>query len=239
MTERSFNLSNSLAPVTLRLIIINVLIWLTQMVLEHRFGIDLTQMLGLHYFPADDFSPLQGLSYMFLHSTSGIDHLFFNMFSLWMFGSVIERFWGAKRYLFFYIACGLTAAIAQEIVWHLELRSILPLANQWIDLGDGLPRSGRDFLNLLVTIGASGSVFGLLLAFGMLFPNSVIYLFFLPIPIKAKYFVVIYGLVELFLGINPSLGSNVAHFAHLGGMIGGLILILLWRKKGRIDGPYN
>lgn len=239
MTERTFNLNNSVAPVTLRLIIINTLIWLTQMVAEHRFGIDLAQLLGLHYFPAEDFSITQALTYMFLHSTDGINHLFFNMFSLWMFGSVIERFWGAKRYLFFYLTCGLTAGLAQELVWHYELRNLIPLANEMINLGDGIVRYGRDILNLPVTVGASGAVFGLLLAFGMLFPNSVIFLFFLPIPIKAKYFVIIYGLIELFLGINPSWGSNVAHFAHLGGMLGGFILIRLWRKKGDIDGPYN
>lgn len=240
MTSNTFSLRHFAPPMTLRLIIINALMWLAQMILLHRHGIDLSDMLGMHYIAAESFSPLQLLSYMFLHSTSGIDHLFFNMFSLWMFGSTIERFWGQFRFLLFYVICGLTAALAQQGVWFFELLEITALpSDSLVQLSSNVVLPAWQVLDMPVTVGASGAVFGLLLAFGMLFPNSSIFLLFLPIPIKAKYFVVIYGLIELFLGVSSRGGGTVAHFAHLGGMIGGFLLILLWRKKGRIDGPYN
>lgn len=221
-------------PVTQNLIIINAIFWFATYVLGGRFNIDLNDTLGLHYFQAGSFNPVQFVSYMFLHA--GFPHLFFNMFSLWMFGRLIEQFWGTKRFLIFYVICGLTAALAQQIVWAVDL---MPIVNI-VRFPDGAEMLKSAFLNLPTTVGASGAVFGLLLAFGMLFPNSEIYLFFIPIPIKAKWFVIVYGLIELFLGVAPMAGgSNIAHFAHLGGMIGGIILILLWRKKGEIDGPYN
>lgn len=234
----SYNRFNRFAPpVTQNLIIINVLFLLVTFVLGGRFNIDLNDLLGLHYFQAGKFNLAQFFSYMFLHAN--FSHLFFNMFSLWMFGRVIEQFWGAKRFLIFYVSCGLTAAIMQQIVWGIDL---LPIANSpaaIVRFPDGTEMLKNIFLNLPTTVGASGAVFGLLLAFGMLFPNSEIFLLFIPIPIKAKWFVIFYGLLELFLGVAPmSGGSNIAHFAHLGGMIGGIILILIWRKKGEINGPY-
>ena len=142
-----------------------------------------------------------------------------------MFGGQIERLWGSRRFLIFYGVCALTAAITQQIVWYFGLHEMALL-------------SGGYATEQYVTVGASGAIFGLLLAFGMLFPNAAIFIFFIPIPIKAKYFVVFYGIIELLLGIK-GMASGVAHFAHVGGMIGGLILILLWRKKGKISGPYN
>lgn len=213
----------SVPPVTRNLLIINGLFWLAQMSL-HRIGIDLVGLLGMHYIESDTFRLHQLITYMFLHSEGSISHLFFNMFSVWMFGSTIERYWGSQRYLFFYITTGLTAALAQQALWYYELH---PLMESFAAL----------IANNAVTIGASGAVFGLLLAFGMLFPNAPMYLMFVPIPIKAKYFVIGYGLIELFLGVRIS-GDGIAHFAHLGGMIGGIILILLWRRRGDIGGPY-
>lgn len=225
-------------PVTQNLIIINAIFLFATYVLEARFNIDLNDTMGLHYFQADSFNPIQFVSYMFLHD--GLSHLFFNMFSLWMFGRLIEQFWGAKRFLIFYVICGLTAALAQQIVWAVDLMPIVNSPAEFVRFPEGTEMLKSAFLNLPTTVGASGAVFGLLLAFGMLFLNGEIYLFFIPIPIKAKWFVIIYGLVELFLGVAPMAGgSNIAHFAHLGGMIGGIILILLWRRKGEIDGPYN
>lgn len=141
-----------------------------------------------------------------------------------MFGSTVERYWGAQRYLFFYLATGLTAALAQQVVWYFSFHELMSV---W----------GQVIAQNAITIGASGAVFGLLLAFGMLFPNAPLYLMFIPIPIKAKYFVIGYGLIELFLGVQ-SQGDGIAHFAHLGGMIGGIILILMWRRKGEIGGPF-
>lgn len=230
------NIRRIVPPVTLNLIIINTIVWLAQLVLP-KYGFDLTDMLGLHFFISNAFNPLQIFSYMFLHSTDGIGHLFFNMFALWMFGSVIERFWGAKRYILFYITCGISAALVQELVWYISMPGdIINGVVEYVNTGYEVI-SRNDFLSSQTTIGASGAVFGLLLAFGMLFPNSKIYIYFF-IPMKAKYFVILYGLAELLFGISGTMGS-VAHFAHLGGMLGGIILIMLWRKKGYIDGPYN
>lgn len=227
-------------PVTRNLLIINALMWIAQYVFSLRLDIDLADLLGLHYALATDFMPWQSLTYMFLHSQESYSHIFFNMFSLWMFGSVVERIWGSQRFLFYYVVCGITAALAQQAVWHYELAEVVSLsADQLVNIGSGRIITQEQLLNMPVTIGASGAVFGLLLAFGWLLPNARMMLIFLPFfPIKAKYFVILYGLIELFLGVSAS-GSNVAHFAHLGGMIGGIILILLWRKRGEIDGPYR
>lgn len=229
-------------PVTLRIIIITALFWVAQQVLP-RFGYDLTEHLGMHYVLSDSFAPYQLLTYLFLHSEGGLSHLFFNMFSVWMFGSTIERYWGGRRYIIYYLLTGLSAALVQQVVWHVELSPLLGYTNQVISVANEYGQTQLltigQWLSLHTTIGASGSVFGLLLAFGMLFPNTPLFLMFVPVPIKAKYFVVLYGLVELFYGIKPGLGDSVAHFAHLGGMLGGIVLILLWRKKGVIDGPYN
>lgn len=225
--ERRYRRNSILAtlpPATLNLIIINGLVWLAELVFL-RFGYNLIDLLGMHYFEAPNFSFWQLITYAFLHDDSSISHLFFNMFALFMFGGQIERLWGSRRFLIFYGVCALTAAITQQIVWYFGLHEMALL-------------SGGYATEQYVTVGASGAIFGLLLAFGMLFPNAAIFIFFIPIPIKAKYFVVFYGIIELLLGIK-GMASGVAHFAHVGGMIGGLILVLLWRKKGEISGPYN
>lgn len=224
---------SQIPPITLNLIIINFLIWLAELVLN-RFHISLTQMLGMHYIEASDFRVWQIITYAFLHDDGSIWHLFFNMFSLFIFGSPIERAWGAKRFILFYFVCALSAAITQQIVWSFELHSIAISEAAVVRFPDGNEMLRLDHLNRFVTVGASGAVFGLLLAFGMLFPNAAIFLMFIPIPIKAKYFVIFYGLIELFMGIAPG-ADGVAHFAHVGGMIGALILILTWRKRGKIS----
>lgn len=200
-------------PVTMSLICVNgvmlIVLWLCQ-----RVGIDLNFFLGLHYWQAESFKIYQFVSYMFMHG--GFIHFFFNMFALWMFGSTIERTWGAKRYLIYYFVCGLGAALVQEIVWGIG-RS--PVALMYY--GD-----------YLITVGASGAIFGILLAFGMLYPNAPLYIMFIPIPIKAKWMVIGYGIMELFAGVSQT-GDNVAHFAHLGGMIFGFLLIMYWRKRDK------
>lgn len=149
------------------------------------------------------FQVWQVLTYGFMHG--GIGHLFFNMFALWMFGSVIEKVWGSKRFLFYYLVCIAGAAAAQLIVTYGVLKAY-------------------------PTVGASGGVFGLLLAFGMMFPRQPIYFIFLPVPIPAKWFVIGYGAIELFFGVTGTL-SGIAHFAHLGGMVGGYLLIQYWLGK--------
>ena len=192
----------------------------------NRFNIDLSDYLGLHFFLAKDFMPYQLFTYMFMHAN--FEHIFFNMFALWMFGNTLENIWGSKRFLLFYIICGLGAAVSQEVVQFIDFE----MRTDWQGLAilnDGM----REVLNTWNTVGASGAVYGLLLAFGMLFPNSRIYLYFL-FPIKAKWFVIGYAVIELLSGFFTS--GNVAHFAHLGGMLFGLILILIWKKKGKLYG---
>ena len=224
--------------VTRNLIFINLIVWLAQLVLPKSLGFDITDWGALHFYYGSAAHFYQYITYMFLHSTDSLMHILNNMFMLWMFGSVIERYWGPKRFLIYYLITGITAALTQQIVWAIDLSSVTSGAYQFVNLGDNGIIPVAEFLNMPTTVGASGAVFGLLLAYGMLFPNTEMYYLFLPIPIKAKYIVLLFGAYELFSGVHAT-GSNVAHFAHLGGMIGGIILILLWRRKKIISGPYN
>ena len=230
-----FIVMNRLPEVTKNLLAINVLLFLATFVLGKQ-GIDLVGILGLHFFKASDFAPYQLLTYMFMHS--GFSHIFFNMFALYMFGGVLERVWGAKRFLIFYLVCGVGAGLLQEIVQYA----------QYVQLGydsiseipvyrGGPPVPMADALNLWRTVGASGAIYAILLGFGMLFPNEKMFVFPLPFPIKAKFFVIGYAVIELLLGMSGT-QDGVAHFAHLGGMLFGLLLILYWRKKRKIGGPY-
>ncbi|MGP1446806.1 MAG: rhomboid family intramembrane serine protease [Candidatus Limimorpha sp.] len=214
-----------LPPIVKNLLIINALLYLG-MVAASRFNIDLNDILGLHFFMASDFKPFQIITYMFMHGSFG--HLFFNMFALWMFGNVLENVWGAKRFLLFYLICGIGAGLTQELVQYIQYSVSLSQYDR-VNLGDAIV-SMSEYLNMMTTVGASGAVYGILLAFGMMFPNSLIYLYF-AIPIKAKWFVIAYAAIELFSGLAMP-GDHVAHFAHLGGMLFGLILILVWRRKG-------
>lgn len=218
----------SFLPVVVKnLLIINGIMFLADFVLA-RFGIDLNSILGLHFFMASDFKPFQLLTYMFMHGN--FSHLFFNMFALWMFGNTLENIWGPKRFLLYYILCGLGAGLLQEGVQYIEYITKLS-QYQMVNTGTELIPMGQ-YLNLMTTVGASGAIYGLLLAFGMMFPNSMIYLYFF-VPIKAKWFVIGYAVIELMTGIFSS-GDHVAHFAHLGGMLVGLIILLIWKKKGRL-----
>lgn len=205
------------------LLIINGIFFLATIAMDMVWHIDLAQYLGLHYIGASDFRPYQFVTYMFMHGSFA--HLFFNMFALWMFGNAIENAWGPKRFLIFYFVCGIGAGLTQELVQYIQFSDIHNFQN--VNLG-GRIVPVEDYLNMLTTVGASGAVYGILLAFGMMWPNSMIYLYFL-IPIKTKWFVLIYGLLELFTGFSSI--DNVAHFAHVGGMVFGLLLILYWRNK--------
>ena len=209
---------------TKNLLIINVLCFLGAMV-DRRYGVDLNDMLGLHFFLASDFNPAQLITYMLMHANG--QHIFFNMFAVWMFGRTLEMVWGPKRFLFYYILCGIGAGLIQEGVQWVDYVVNL---SQYERVNTGISIISMDeYLNLLTTVGASGAVYAILLAFGMLFPNSEMFIFPLPMPIKAKYFVIGYAVLELVLGITG--GDGIAHFAHLGGMLFGLILIIYWRKK--------
>lgn len=232
-------------PVTKHLLIINVLMWLATIVFQRAGIIDLERWLGLHFWKGSEFNLAQMFTYMFMHDTRSIAHIFCNMFSLWMFGSLLERVLGSKRYLIYYVVCGLGAALVQELVWQFSWQSILannvtgPAASSVTEIikaiNEGHAAFTMDqFYNSLLTVGASGAVFGILLAFGMLFPNMPMYIIPIPFPIKAKWMVLGYGLFELFFGVSGTM-DNVAHFAHLGGMIAGIIMILYWRHNGTIS----
>lgn len=224
-----------LPVVTKNLLAINVLMFLALLAFE-KLGVDLNNLLGLHLFLAPDFRPYQLVTYMFMHG--GFTHLFFNMFALFMFGKVLEYVWGSKRFLIYYLATGIGAAFVQELVQYIYFDTQLSHYSN-VNIGGGVIVPMLQYLNTWTTVGASGSIYGILLAFAMTFPNERLFVIPFPFPIKAKYFVLIFGALELVTGLSPHAGDNVAHFAHLGGMLFGIILILVWRKKGKINGPYN
>jgi membrane associated rhomboid family serine protease len=232
-----------LPDVVKNLLIINGLFFIGTFVLKNSFDFNLVKYFGLHTVHSPDFMPHQLITHMFMHG--GISHLLFNMFALWMFGNQLENVWGSKRFLIYFIITGLGAAMLQLAVIQfqisfLEAKMGVDQINMVLADGYGALQNNMNFSdstlarlnNLYHTpmVGASGAVFGLLLAFGMLFPNTVIYLYF-AIPVKAKYFVTFYGLAELYMGIQNSATDNVAHFAHLGGMLFGYFLIKYWRKN--------
>lgn len=224
---------NTLPPVIKNLLIINILMFATTWVLRNRMGIDLDNMLGLHYITASDFRPYQFITYMFMHAD--ITHLFFNMFAVWMFGSTLENVWGSKRFLTYYVITGLGAALIQYIVFYFQIEDINARVAEIMREPDSysyteLMAEKAELVNSMVIIGASGALFGLLLAYGMMFPNTLLYVYFL-VPIKAKWFVTIYGLIELVSGLSNNSGDNVAHFAHLGGMLFGFFMILIWKRN--------
>ncbi len=215
---------DNLPTITKNLLIINVLCFFGTLV-ARKYGIDINDLFGLHFFLASEFNPVQLLTYMFLHVNFG--HIFFNMFAVWMFGRVLEQVWGPKRFLFYYLFCGVGAGLIQELVQYIDYAAVLS-SYDYIRTETG-PIPMGEYLNWFNTVGASGAVYAILLAFGMSFPNSPLFIFPLPFPIKAKWFVVGYAVLELYLGLGSS--DGVAHFAHLGGMLFGLVLILYWRKK--------
>jgi membrane associated rhomboid family serine protease len=186
-------------PVVLNLIIINALVYVAQLVLDRSIG--LTNILALYSYNSEYFRPYQLVTHMFAHSPSMFFHILFNMYALWMFGSVLERVWGPKRFLIFYMVCGLAAGVAQMLL-----------------VKDG------------AAVGASGAIMGLLAAFAYLFPNTKFFILPFPFPIKAKYMVAILAAIDLFGGFHPGNADNVAHFAHLGGMVMGFIIVLIWNK---------
>lgn len=188
-------------PIVKNLIIINVLFFVTQIVLEQQ-GIDPILYGGLFNWKYEEFKPYQFFTHMFMHG--GIGHIFFNMFSLWMFGRILENVWGAKKFLFFYLVCGIAAAFTQEIMG-----------------------------GFTVAVGASGAVMGVFVAYGFLFPNSELLFLFIPFPIKAKWAVVIFVGIDLFSGVARQPGDSIAHWAHLGGAAAGFVIVYIWNKTNK------
>lgn len=213
--------------VVMNLIILNVIVFLAQTLLPQGIGGErMIDLFGLHFWKSQEFRIWQPVTYMFLHG--GFSHIFFNMFALWMFGRILEYDMGSKRFLVFYLVCGVGAGLCNLGVNWIEY-------NRFVSLGyaEMVPHQLQMWADNVVTIGASGAVFGVLLAFGMLHPNDRIMLLIPPIPMKAKWFVIAYGVLELFLGVTQQ-GSNIAHFAHVGGMLFGFLLLVLWKKSGKI-----
>jgi membrane associated rhomboid family serine protease len=234
-----------LPPVVKNLIFINAIMLIANFVVQSVYGIELNSYLGLYFPKSDLFQPIQVITHMFMHGNFW--HLFFNMFALYMFGGILESVWGPKRFFIYYMVCGLGAAFIHESViafqYNKIITSITPEQLQMVmDSGREYFSQGQVFadetmknLQILLntpTVGASGAIFGVLLAFGVLFPNTQLMLLIPPIPIKAKYFVLGYGAIELYLALTQP-GSNIAHAAHLGGMLFGYILIRIWRKTTR------
>ena len=228
----------SIPIVTRNILIINIVVFIATWMLS-GIGFDLNSFGGLHFFLADDFHIWQLVTYQFLHG--GFTHILFNMFAVWMFGRVIESIWGPKKFLFYYISCGIGAGLMQEIAQFCSFYVIIQQQDPSVSIGQlfeiGSQLSAQ--LNGWTTIGASGAVYAVLLAFGMIFPNERIFIFPLPVPIKAKWFVTFYVVLELFLAFN-SQGDGVAHMAHLGGMLFGFLMIRYWsRNPGKSNFNFN
>ena len=199
MAYNNYRPSSKFTPVVLNLIIINVIVFVAQMVFDSTFG--LTNILALYSYNSGLFEPYQLVTHMFAHG--GFLHILFNMYALWLFGTVLERVWGPKRFLIFYLVCGLAAGVTEMFMV-----------------------SGG------AAIGASGAIMGLLAAFAYTFPNTEFYILPFPFPIKAKYMAAIYAAIDLFGGFSGS-SDNIAHFAHLGGLVMGFLLVILWNKTNK------
>ena len=231
-----------LPPVVKNIIMINVIMILAYFAANSVFGIDLNSLLGLYFPKSEQFKPFQIVTHMFMHG--GIWHIFFNMYALYIFGPVLENVWGPKRFFIFYMVCGLGAAFTHESVIFIQynhliqslspenIHAVITEGTTYFHQGKVFTDPDMQSLQLLLntpTVGASGAIFGVLLAFGVLFPNTQLMLLIPPIPIKAKYLVMGYGALELYLAVTQP-GSNIAHAAHLGGMLFGYLLIRYWRK---------
>jgi len=203
------------APVVFNLIIINVLVFIAQQVFDTPNGFSLSDKLAIHGYQSDFFEPYQLVTNMFAHG--GVGHIFFNMFSLYIFGTWLERVWGPKRFLIFYLVCGLVAGAVEMLV----LKDVV-----------GLNSFGQPQLFVGGALGASGAIMGLYAAFAYLFPNTPLYLMFIPVPVKAKYVVMVMVALDLFGQFGPY-KTGIAHFAHLGGLVTGFIIVILWGKNRR------
>lgn len=225
---------NNIPSITKNLLIINVLAFFATWVFEKQ-GLDLTATFGLHFFMATDFSFYQLVTYLFMHGS--FMHLFFNMLAVWMFGTVMERVWGPKRFLIYYLVCGIGAGIIQEGVQYINYANENLAAYDFVMTSSGRITT-EAYLNLWTTVGASGAVYAILLAFGMTFPNERMFIIPFPFPIKAKWLIGGYIVIEVWSALNTP-GDGIAHMAHLGGMLFGFLLIRYWRKHPNIEQRFN
>lgn len=243
MSDFKFTRNEQFPPIVKNLIIINVLVYVAHFLLKGQFDVEGTFamrpimppqlkeiLINENAITIDQvFKPYQLVTHMFTHSAVSLTHILFNMLGLYMFGKILENYWGGKRFLIFYLACGLGAAVCHLIVQYFRCTELLQAINlnNIADIKKYLPvaRSGA--------VGASGAVMGIFAAFAYLFPNTELYLMFIPIPIKAKWAVIGFAAIDLFGGVANMSGDNVAHWAHLGGALVGFLLVLYWNKKNR------
>ena len=248
MTEFRPGRFQILPTIVKNLIIINALVFLAQTVFGTALGFSFEDVFALHTWQSPLFKPWQFITHLFLHGSIG--HIFGNMLALWMFGAILENLWGPRRFLIFYLVCGLGAALSHMIVLYMGNQNMIHDYNIYLSSGGNnynqallfvqkygngavaTPQQIFDYRLNEATLGASGAVFGCLAAFGYLFPNTYIYLYFF-VPIKAKWFVIMYAAFELINAIQNSAGDNVAHVAHLGGALVGFILVYFWNKNNR------
>lgn len=232
MSNFRFTRPEAFPPVIKNLIIINVLVFVAQIMLEK--DLNLTSKLAMWPIGTDEFKPYQIFTHMFTHSVGMPFHIVFNMFALWMFGRILENVWGPKRFLLFYIICGLGAAAAHMVIGYIETKEVLEQIREYEAMG--MHDSGAEIARRLYihpVVGASGAVMGVMVGFAFLFPNTPLYIMFIPVPIKAKWAILGLLAVDLFGGIHPTQGDNVAHFAHLGGALTGFIIVYIWNKTNR------
>jgi membrane associated rhomboid family serine protease len=220
---RGNSILGSMPPVVKNLLLVNILMYVITMIT----GNFMYENFALFYFKSPFFKPYQLVTHMFMHG--GFTHILFNMYTLYIFGCVLERVWGSQKFLFYYFVTGIGAALLHMGVMYLQLRGYIADFNA----GDMFAQSSIQSILVTPTVGASGAIYGLLLAYGMLFPDNIMQLIFPPVALKAKWFVIIFGALELLLGLSGR-GGDVAHFAHLGGMIFGFFLILYWKKNNRM-----
>jgi membrane associated rhomboid family serine protease len=220
-------------PIVLNLIIINVLAYIAQRTIS---VFDVTEWGSLHYFQSALFKPHQLITHMFLHDTRGYSHLLFNMFGLWMFGSILENYLGSKRFLVFYLVCGFGAAILTQLTIPFSA-NLFSKSAEGINTAIKFHLSKEEVILLFkrdyAMLGASGAIMGVMASFAYLFPNTELYVMFIPVPVKAKFVIPFFILIDLFGGLHQIPGDNVGHFAHLGGALIGFLLILYWNKTNR------
>lgn len=207
----------SIPPVTRNLIVINTIV----LIFTAITGDKMYELFSLFAFSSPMYKPYQLVTHMFMHG--GFWHLFFNMYTLMIFGTPLERTWGSKKFLLFYFVTGIGAALCHNLVVQWQIKSLMAASKT----------AAAQTAMMTPTVGASGAIYGVLLGFGMLWPNTELQLIFPPVRLTAKWFVIIFGIIELFTGLT-GMGGNIAHFAHLGGMLFALALILYWKKRGKM-----
>jgi membrane associated rhomboid family serine protease len=228
----------NISPVVKNLLIINIICFLPTVLFNPAMVQKIYELGSAHYFGSDLFKPWQPITYMFLHGD--IWHIIFNMFALYSFGSIIEYNMGSKRFVMFYFLCGLGGLAGQWIIQAIEVYNYIGEFRIPVDIVPPSPQAARELGQIFYSsmVGASGAIFGVLVAFGMLYPNAELMIMFIPVPVKAKYIIPVYIIIELTLGVGQFNGDNVAHFAHLGGAFLGFFLIKVWRLQGPRDYGY-